>query len=199
MSVRLHVGSGSVYVTGEGWINVDLATPRCFLATERPDLADAYATTAERYYARHEDHARLASFASGPGEQPYLCDRFGRWDCLPCRDGEAVEVLARQSFEHLSIREAHIALAEVRRVLARGGVLRLSVPDHAAGLAALVETHDPVLARVLLGPRNCAEGYHMQSFTREALRELVESHGFEFAGDEPNLHAYPSLCMRWRA
>ena len=196
MSVRAHVGSGTVYLTG--WVNVDLPSARCFLAAERSDLVEAYATTPERYYARHQEHDVLASFAGGPGCAPYLCDRFGRWDCLPFIADEVVELLARQSFEHLSQREAHVALAEVRRVLAPSGLLRLSVPDHEAGLKAYHETGDPVMARVLLGPRNCAEGYHLQSYTCATLRELVEGHGFAFVEREPNIHSYPSLCLAWR-
>jgi len=197
VSVRAHIGSGTVYLS-PGWTNVDLPAARCLLAADRPDLVEAYATTPERYYARHQEHNTVGSFASGPGTAPYLCDCFGRWDCLPFRAGEVVELLARQSFEHLSQREAHAALAEVRRVLVAGGVLRLSVPDHEAGLKAYRETGDPVMARVLLGPRNCAEGYHLQSYTYDTLRELVEGHGFAFVEREPNLHSYPSLCLVWR-
>jgi len=194
--VRLHVGAGTIYLVG--YVNVDLPTARCFLAAERPDLVAAYRTEEHHYYARHAAHADVASFAAGPAADEYVCDAYGRWDALPCRDGAAAEVLSRATFEHLSQTEAAAALREARRVLAPGGLLRLSVPDHAATLARLCETHDPVWVRCLLGPRNGPGGYHLQSYTAATLRQVVEAHGFVFVRAEPSPHAYPMICLAWR-
>ena len=58
MSLRIHVGSGTVLLRPD-WVNVDLPTDRCFLASERPDLVEAYATTEQHYYARHTEHKAL--------------------------------------------------------------------------------------------------------------------------------------------
>ena len=195
MIQRLHVGCGTVYL--HGYVNVDVPSSRCLLAAERPDLVDAYGTTADRYYARHAAHDDVASFAAGPEDRFYVCDRYGRWDALPCRDGDATEVLGRATFEHLSQTEVGRALAEARRVLMGSGRLRLSVPDHAATLANLVETRDLIWARCLLGPRNGPGGYHLQSYTPATLRATVEAHGFTFVEAEPNPHAYPMICGIW--
>jgi hypothetical protein len=196
MTCRVHVGSGTVYL--EGYVNVDVASPRCFLASERPDLVDRYRTFESDYYARHQDHATLDGFRKGPQSTEYVCDRFGRWDCIPCRDGEADEVLARSSFEHLSQTEAQIALREVRRVLTSGGLLRLSVPDHEASLKLLMEMREPIMVTHLLGPRNGPGGYHLQSYSRETLRAVIEAAGFEFITEEPNIHTSPAICTSWR-
>lgn len=196
MTVKLHMGSGTVYV--HGYTNVDIVSPRTFLASERPDLVRSYEVEENNYYGRHVEHSRLEAFRNGPREDPYLCDRFGSWESIPCRDGEALEVLSRQVVEHLAPHEMHAAMREAVRVLSPGGLLRLSVPDWAASFRAYYETGDETLLRHLLGPRNSERGYHLVGYTRESLDALVRSHGFEAGEDEPSPHAYPSLCMRWR-
>lgn len=48
---------------------------------------------------------------------------------IPCPDGSAEAVYSSHMIEHLDRREARAFLAEVRRVLMPGGVLRLAAPD----------------------------------------------------------------------
>ena len=192
----LHIGAGTVYLLG-GWVNVDLPTDRCHLAADRPDLVDRYGTAEQDYYSRHRDMGTLGDFAKGPRADEYVCDRFGSWQHLPCRPWGASMVLGRQTFEHLSAAEACQALEEVRRVLIPGGILRLSVPDHEGALKALLAGGDATLVRHLLGPRNGPGGYHMQSYSREALDALVRSFGFAPGVDEESPHCYPSVCLRW--
>lgn len=63
-----------------------------------------------------------------------------RWDCrrrLPFADGAVAGLRAEQFFEHLETRqEVPAFLAECRRVLAPGAVLRIIVPDAGRFLAA---------------------------------------------------------------
>ena len=191
----IHLGSGTVYL--RGWVNVDVPGPRVFLASERPDLVLRYITEESDYYGRHRDFNSLESFRAGPQPSDYLADVYGRWDCIPVRDGTVSELLARQSFEHLALSDAHRALDEVRRVLQPRGVLRMSVPDHDATLQAFISTRNPVLLRHLLGPRNSPNGYHLMSYTRASIDALVRSHGFGPGVDESSPHVYPSICMRW--
>lgn len=66
------------------------------------------------------------------------------WDCrrsLPFADGSVAGLRAEQFFEHLETREeAPAFLAECRRVLAPGAVLRIIVPDAGRFLAAYVRS-----------------------------------------------------------
>lgn len=192
--MKVHVGCGTVFL--EGYRNVDVRAPGVFLASERPDLVEKYKTTDSDYYGRHKDKT-IESMRSGPKEQDYVCDEFATFFDLPGSSGTLDEVLARHSFEHLSITEADKALIEIERKLKPGGILRLDVPDHEGTLQEFKKTGDEFYIRHLLGPRRGDYGYHMMSYTRERLRGLVESHGLKFVCEEANIHVYPSFCLRF--
>jgi hypothetical protein len=195
-ALKLHVGSGTVML--RGYRNIDVPTPRCYLASERPNLLERYLTDEGQYYQRHEEYAKLDAFRQGPSHDLYCCDAFGRWDCLPCRDHEAEELLSRQSFEHLGLADAHRALDEAKRVLQPGGLLRLSVPDHETTMRNFIETREVLLIRHLLGPRTSVYGFHQMSYTEDSLDRLVREHGFELLGQDANPHIYPSISLKWR-
>ncbi len=192
--MKLHVGCGSVYL--DGWMNVDLHGPKSFLAKDRPDLVQKWKTTDAAYYAKHPDKT-IDTLRQGPLDQEYVCDYFATFSNLPCAAGKAEEVLARHSFEHLSIAEARHALDQIEGVLKENGILRLDVPDHDETLRLYRETGDEFYVRHLLGPRRNDYGFHMMSFTRDRLRRLVEEHGFVFLEEEPNIHIYPAFCLRF--
>ena len=201
---RGHVGCGTVYLDpADGWTNIDLPFAGLFLAADRPDLVERYVTTEDRgYYARHQDKT-AATLAAGPVTKDAVCDVFGGFDRLPFGIGEATEILARHSFEHLSLSEARRALDEIDRVLAPGGILRLDVPDHDESLRAYADARDDdqraFYKRHLLGARRNDYGFHMMSYSRERLRALVEDYGFVFEAEElPNIHFYPAFTLRWR-
>ena len=83
-------------------------------------------------------------------------------------------------------------------MLAPGGRLRLSVPDFDKTLEGYGLSRDPVLLRHMLGPRNSTRGFHLLGYGKESLRRCVEAEGYEFVGEEENIHAYPALCFVWR-
>lgn len=192
--MKLHMGSGTVYL--DGWLNVDVPGPHTYLASERPDLVEAYKTTDDRYYSRHEDKT-IESLRKGPLHQEYVCDAFGSFSFLPVRDGAADEFLARQCFEHLSMTEARSALQNIHQALKLGGILRLDVPDHDATLRRYRETGEEFYVRHLLGPRRDDHGYHVMSYTRETLRRLVQTFGLLYQREEKNPHFYPAFTMRF--
>ena len=72
--MKLHIGSGSVYLNG--WTNIDVPGPKNFLAADRPDLVDRWATDEDNYYRRHKDKT-IDKLRSGPLDQEYVCDQFG--------------------------------------------------------------------------------------------------------------------------
>ncbi len=194
MSVRVHIGVGAVYL--RGWFNIDVKAEKTFLAHDRPDLVERWATTDENYYAKHGDKT-IETLAPGPLDQEYVCDEYGDFLNLPVAVGAASEVLARHAFEHLSIREARAALEMMDTIMKPGAILRLDVPDHEETLRLWHETGNQFYVRHLLGPRRDERGFHMMSYTRESLRKLVEEHGFTFQYEEPNIHFYPAFCLRF--
>lgn len=193
--MKVHIGCGSVYL--DGWLNVDLAGPKTFLAKDRPDLVEMYKTTDDNYYGRHQDKT-MEKLRKGPVEKEYVCDAFGSFSDLPGQTWQIEEILARHSFEHLSISEAHRALDEIDRKMKPGGLLRLDVPDHEGTLKKFKETGDEFYIRHLLGPRRNDYGFHMMSYSPDRLQTLVEAHGFVYEGEEPNIHFYPAFCLRFR-
>lgn len=174
---------------------MDLPFPNVFLASERPDLVESLGTNERNYYGRHS--AKTIDSLRAPILQEMVCDRYGSFDFLPVAPKSVDEVLSRQCFEHLSVAEAHLALDRVRGVMKPGAVLRIDVPDHDETLRRLQETGNHFFARHLMGPRSNERGYHMMSYTREALRKLVEEHGFSFVEEEENIHIYPAFCLRF--
>lgn len=192
--MKLHIGSGSVFLLG--YLNIDVRTPRTYLASDRPDLVERYATTEDEYYSRHKDHGNVGAFAT-PLEQEYVCDRYGDFTALPVATSTCTEVLCRQSFEHLSYTEARRALEQIETVLEPNGILRIDVPDADETVRLLATTSDPFYARHLLGPRRDDHGYHVMGYNRDALKKLVESCGFTFQLEEPNIHPYPAFCLRF--
>lgn len=190
--MRVHVGSGSIYLTG--WVNVDLPFPNVFLASDRPDLVEQWGTSAENYYGRHQDKT-IETLRSGAINQEYVCDRYGSFSFLPVAEGSVDEILSRQAFEHISCFEAKAALGVMREALKIGGLLTIDVPDHVETMRLLLETHDPFYIRHLMGPRRGQRGVHMQSYSFDGLKDLVESHGFKFVATQPNIHLYPSISL----
>ena len=193
--MKLHIGCGTIYL--DGWTNVDLKGPNAYLASDRPDLVERWKATDSDYYARHRDKNQ-DKLRVGPLNQESVCDMFGTFTDLPLADSSVDEVLARHTFEHLSLSEARKALDALDYIMKPGAYLRLDVPDHEETLRLYRETGDEFYVRHLLGPRRNDYGFHMMSYTRERLRHLAEEHSFEYCGEEPNIHFYPAFTLRFR-
>lgn len=190
------MGCGSVYL--DGWRNVDLPGPTTFLARERPDLVEQWRTTEDQYYARHAD-VTIETLREGPKTRETVCDIFGDFEHIPVAGYECTEILSRHCFEHLSIREARRALQECWRVMRKGALLRIDVPDHEQTLLKYKETGDPFYIRHLLGPRRGDDfGHHVMSYRPDQLKALVESEWFTYVGEEENIHLFPAFCLRFQ-
>lgn len=203
--MRVHVGCGYIYLRPSvlddprtGWLNVECREADAVLAPLAPDRVEALQASDEDYY-RAFQAVTQESLAAGPKPQdgPPVCDAYGDAMGLPVGDLQADELLLRQVFEHLSIREARRALTEFHRVLRPGGVLRIDVPDHDGTVRKIREDGDPFWARHLLGTKRNDVAYHVMSYSRESLTRLVEEHGFDRQAEEPNVHFYPAFCLRF--
>ena len=192
--MKLHIGCGCVYLT-DGWTNVDQTGKTIFLAKDRPDLVERWGTTEQDYYARHGGVGEHT--VATPQMHESVCDAYGDMCALPFADGSADEILCRQVFEHLSIREARQCLAEFNRVLKTGGVLRIDVPDHQAALEAYRETGREFFKRHIIGSQKCDSAWHVMGWTKSGLVAIGSEYGFLYDMEERNVHFYPAFCLRF--
>lgn len=100
-------------------------------------------------------------------------------DLAPIASESAALLYACHCLEHFPMAEIPRILAEWRRVLRPGGVLRISVPDFDK-LIAIYTRHGGDLATissVLLGGQDSRYNFHHSVFTRRSLGELFEQVG----------------------
>lgn len=202
-----HIGNGAVYLLAEPdgtpWINVDLEHDDRKLAKDDRAAVDRWGTTSDKYYAKHRgaiEDLKAGRQITPPSQM--VCDVFGDWNALPFEDASVDLLWSVQTFEHLSNREAVLALAEARRVLKPGGVLRLCVPDFDESLKQSHEAFargDKLLSRFIdrhiLGSRKDRElwTYHHIGRTKAMLLDFLAAYGFQGLGDEPPINEYPSI------
>jgi SAM-dependent methyltransferase len=117
----LRINLGSWKHAPRGWVNID-GSWNAWLS-KRPRLRRAAgALGALPEWARADDwpeNVRVHDIRKG----------------LPFPDGSAVAIYGSHILEHLYLSEAEALLRECRRILRRGGVLRLVVPDLRAAVA----------------------------------------------------------------
>ena len=99
---------------------------------------------------------------------------------FPFRDASIEAVLASHVLEHLTVEEARRCVAEIHRVLAPGGVVRVAVPD----LDAVVADYDPgdpdaFLDGLLQGrERSTSRHRHWWNYNETSMRALLRDAGF---------------------
>jgi len=190
---KLHLGCGSVYLSG--FVNVDvLQGPRVHFASERPDLVDRWVTTEDKYYARQPpfDLHTTRDSEIVVDESHDICN-------LPHEPGSVEKILVVQVFEHLTRIQTHQALTCWHRVLLRGGILHIDVPDieKTAGLLLDADTREKrmVALRLIFGTRKDAYSYHHFGYTPAGLSRLLSEHGFSTRQIEPMQDDYPAFAM----
>jgi SAM-dependent methyltransferase len=178
-AVRVNIGCGAAPTTG--WINLD-NSPAVRLAG-RPWLLRGLirAGLADR---SSWDLARVAR-----SENIRYANAVRR---IPCPDRSADVVYSSHMIEHLDRGEAQRFLREARRVLRRGGIIRLAAPDLSLLMQDYLRHRDAdefvgrtlmTLARpagirrrarsAVIGPRN-----HLWMYDGDSLGGLLRSSGF---------------------
>lgn len=226
--IRLHIGCGSVYLLGDNdgpWTNVDIQQSGAALASDRPLGVERWGTTADRYYDRITAIDKVLRNEPPPDDEGFVCDAYGSFQNLPFPDASVRECYSVQCFEHLSRTEAHYGMAEMRRVLKTGGILRLDIPDISATWNRAVEyeveariadasgdkTHAAewkskadFMKRHAMGSRRKFWAHHMAGWERNELIDFCARYGFKYLRDDPNIHTlpggtevYPALAMRF--
>jgi SAM-dependent methyltransferase len=154
-----------------GWVNADV-TPHIFVARVRGAarlLRGVGLMTSERY-AQHQ---------AGTFRQVRYVDVTKRF---PFRNEEFENVFSSHMLEHLHPLDAEHCLRETHRVLAPGGVARISVPD----LEIALGRFDPLLPEpfleVMYTPKQSrAKNQHKWMYTGPSLERLMLRCGFSQA------------------
>ena len=96
------------------------------------------------------------------------------------KDGFADLIYASHILEHLRMSELETILLEWKRVLKKGGLLRLGVPDFDTILKIYSDNNNLIESvwRPLLGGQDYPENFHFAVFNKEYLSELLLKVGF---------------------
>ncbi|HEY2277109.1 MAG TPA: methyltransferase domain-containing protein [Streptosporangiaceae bacterium] len=177
--IRVNVGCGSSPTAG--WVNFDNSlTVRVAHWPAAPALLAAL----------HRLSPQSAALSTLAGRRHiHFANATSR---IPCATGSAAAVYSSHMIEHLDRAEAQAFLAEVKRVLSPGGVLRLAAPDLSRLVRDYVASGDadgfvaglhmglsrPAGLRdwarwVLVGPR-----HHLWMYDGSSLAALVGKAGF---------------------
>jgi predicted SAM-dependent methyltransferase len=178
-NIRVNVGCGASPTLG--WINFDNSFS--VRAGRWPLVVPALA----RLRVIGRQSARLATMAGARNIQ--FANATAR---IPCTSSSVSAVYSSHMIEHLDRGEARAFLAEVRRVLRPGGVVRIAAPDIARLVHGYLSTGDadgfiaathmglnrPAdikawMKWVLVGPR-----HHLWMYDGDSLSKLLREAGF---------------------
>lgn len=209
--IKVNIGSGPCIFAGDGWVNldrVDMSEYVKFLQTTGTDgLPEHQATLARRVQAAGQVNFQVCDLRKG----------------LPFEVDTVDYIYLGQVIEHLNpIHEIPPFLAECRRVLKPGGLVRISTPDLDLLLASYlngdmmefsIEQPQPYrdakskalrLAYLMfgsLGPQSTNEHYegHHLTYNKESMKEVLEYAGFTnilfFAPGESQSTVFSEECQ----
>lgn len=193
MSLRLHVGCGTVYL--EGYVNIDLEVPGySFLASQRPDLVAMNRTTVDRYYKKEESQLSLERGPRGP--QHCVVDRYAAIDALPYSQGSVDEIRAVQVLEHVEMKRVPEVLRHWHELLRSGGIAHVDVPDFEETARQLLAQRDEPSKdwyyRLIYGSQKNAHAFHRSGFSPARLERFLREAGFrEVRHIRNSIHFYP--------
>jgi len=185
---KFHLGCGNIYLLD--YVNVDIVGE---LASERPDLLTANATTVTDYYSQRAAYTDIHHI---PPRAEYLVDRRENMLELNEPEGSVDKFICVQTLEHVKPHLGELALRRWYEMLRYHGVLILSVPDTGATVEMLLDEKTCNFAiQHLAGTRKDKYSYHHNHFTPWSLELLLNSCGFMVEFLE-NFHRYPAIVVR---
>jgi predicted SAM-dependent methyltransferase len=116
---------------------------------------------------------------------------------LPFHPGTVAEIYAAHLVEHFTESELRSAVIPGwRRVLKPGGLLRIVVPDAEGMIQAFSRGEYPFenLREVTFGSQDYPGNFHYTMFSRQSLRELLQSFGFS-VGEYTAVARRNGLCL----
>jgi predicted SAM-dependent methyltransferase len=160
---------------------------------------------AQSRWAAWRWHGRLARLPRGPGDRVLLHIGCGEIDAsgfinIDARPYPHVHIVAKNLYrltmipdeaadlvymchvlEHVSHRSVMETLREMRRLLKRGGVLRISVPDfdHVIALYRASGEQVEAIEQPLMGGQEYPFNFHFAVFNRVRLEQLLRATGFD--------------------
>jgi hypothetical protein len=167
-AIKLHLGAFDQSVPG--WVNTDV-TPHIWISRV-PLAAFALFKMGKMSAHRYQQHCRgvFRSLKYMELTRP-----------LPYADDSVSAIFSSHVFEHLFLDEVIPLIGECFRVLAKGGVCRVVVPD-LEKIVADFDARDPT--RFLMdiyevGTRSAVKNSHHCGYTGQSLSDLFEKAGFE--------------------
>lgn len=96
------------------------------------------------------------------------------------KDNSVDEILADDVLEHFAVKEVSNVLKEWHRVLKPNGQLYFKTPDLERYSKAVLEGNIPVkdIITFLFGGQDYPENFHKCIFTKETIKEILNSCGF---------------------
>lgn len=124
------------------------------------------------------DHPKFVNIDGFPHNHVHFVNRIDR---LSMFNDESVDLIyASHCLEHFKYRDTGRVLLEWSRVLKKGGILRLSVPDFDKLLAIYADTGSPDdIVEQLMGGQDNRYNFHYVVFNKRNLADHLEESGFE--------------------
>jgi SAM-dependent methyltransferase len=168
-ALRINLGSG--LTVAPGWVHLDGSIHALLSRAPVPVLRRLYRSAATVQWLQEEEYVRRLR------EHAFVHHDLAR--PLPFPDGVAEHVFTSHLVEHMYHDEAQRLLAEVRRVLMPGGVVRVCVPDleHAVGLYRSGARRE-ALSYFFTLERAPALRTHRYLYDATLLQETLEHAGF---------------------
>jgi SAM-dependent methyltransferase len=185
--MKLHIGCGTVYL--ENYINID-PCPDYVVPDVPQDIFEQNRTTVDKYY-KHD-------FCKSSGK--VVADIMAGVYWIPFENQAFTEVRMLHVLEHIAHYKIKEALAEIGRVLVKGGEFIVAVPDVRETAKLLVNAKTPEeedwCLRLVHGTQRNEWSHHLCGYVPRTLKKLLSENGFGNFEELPNINFYPAIHLK---